>query len=172
MENASKALVIAGAVLLVIALIAVGVSILNRGNMVTNNVAENMTNLEVQAWNRKLLPYIGIPLTANKYEELRTLCASMGMRELGTTAPRPDIKLTFEYDALTNSGEYTIEAKVTQYISREHVDRGITLYTDPNVVFKDKDIGKINKIAIERYNKDGSLVGSPKLLAYLTNITI
>lgn len=55
MENASKALLIAGAILLAILLISLGIMILNQGQDVINN--SGMTQAELQTYNSKFTKY-------------------------------------------------------------------------------------------------------------------
>lgn len=57
MENASKALIIAGAILLAILIISLGIMIYNQASGVVNNNA--MTEVEVTSFNQKFEPYLG-----------------------------------------------------------------------------------------------------------------
>ena len=55
MENASKALLIAGAILIAILLISLGIMILSQGQDVINN--SGMTQAELQSYNQKFTKY-------------------------------------------------------------------------------------------------------------------
>ena len=57
MENASKALIIAGAILLTILIISLGIMIYNQASGVVNNNA--MTEVEVTSFNQKFEQYLG-----------------------------------------------------------------------------------------------------------------
>ena len=57
MENASKALIIAGAILLAILIISLGIMIYNQASGVVNNNA--MTEVEVTSFNQKFEQYMG-----------------------------------------------------------------------------------------------------------------
>ena len=57
MENASKALIIAGAILLSILIISLGIMIFNQASGVINNNA--MTEVEVSTFNEKFTQYTG-----------------------------------------------------------------------------------------------------------------
>ena len=59
MENASKALLIAGAILLVIAIIAVGMYVFNMASGVTQGTAQQMDAMEIQAFNSQFESYAG-----------------------------------------------------------------------------------------------------------------
>ena len=58
MENASKALIIAGAILLAILIISLGIMIFNQASGVVNNNA--MDEVEISAFNQKFTQYEGI----------------------------------------------------------------------------------------------------------------
>ena len=57
MENASKALIIAGAILLSILLISLGIMIFNQAQDTVGSI--NMSEQEIQAFNNKFIPYEG-----------------------------------------------------------------------------------------------------------------
>ena len=59
MENASKALLIAGSILVVILLIAMGVRVLNSTSGTTDATEQAMQSTEVAMFNNKFLSYIG-----------------------------------------------------------------------------------------------------------------
>lgn len=60
MENASKALLIAGAVLIVIVLISIGVMIVNSSSEMTEQIGETTSNHAVTAFNSTFNSYQGI----------------------------------------------------------------------------------------------------------------
>lgn len=59
MENASKALLIAGSVLIVILLIAFGMRIFNSTSGTTDNLKGAMATTEIAQFNSKFTPYVG-----------------------------------------------------------------------------------------------------------------
>ena len=59
MENASKALLIAGSVLIVLLLIGVGMLIYSRATGVIDTAASTMNSQEIQAFNSQFTPYEG-----------------------------------------------------------------------------------------------------------------
>ena len=59
MENASKALLIAGAILIVILLIGIGMLIYSRSTGVVDIAAGSMNAQEIQAFNSQFTPYEG-----------------------------------------------------------------------------------------------------------------
>ena len=60
MENASKALIIAGAILISILLISIGIILINSGRDVTETGKTGMQSQAMQAFNAQFLPYEGI----------------------------------------------------------------------------------------------------------------
>lgn len=68
MENASKALIIAGAILLSILIIALGVFVFNQAKGAMNNV--NMKDQEVSAFNSKFESYEGTAVSGSQVKSL------------------------------------------------------------------------------------------------------
>ena len=64
MENASKALIIAGAILLAILLISLGIMIFNQAQDTVNN--SGMTQAEITTFNNKFLKYEGTQKGSNE----------------------------------------------------------------------------------------------------------
>ena len=76
MENASKALIMAGAVLLALLIISLGVMIYNN---YSKTVAENsdLSEQEITSLNSKILPYIGENISGSKVNALITVVYAM-----------------------------------------------------------------------------------------------
>ena len=70
MENASKALIIAGAILLSILIISLGIMIFNQASGVVNNNA--MTEVEVNSFNQKFEQYFGTKVRGANVKALFT----------------------------------------------------------------------------------------------------
>ena len=70
MENASKALLIAGAILIAIVLISLGVMILGQGSDLVKNA--NMSDTEITAYNREFEQYLGDNIRGNVVRQLLT----------------------------------------------------------------------------------------------------
>lgn len=68
MENASKALIIAGAILLAIVIISLGLIVVNNTRNVTDNT--NLSEQEIQAFNAKFTPYEGEKISGTKVKAL------------------------------------------------------------------------------------------------------
>ena len=68
MENASKALIIAGAILISILLISLGILIYNQATNITNG--QQMTEVEVSSYNSKFTQYEGEKVTGTQVRAL------------------------------------------------------------------------------------------------------
>lgn len=95
MENATKALLIAGAILIAILLIAMGVKVLNSTKSTTDSVDTTMDVTAVAAFNNKFTPYLGNNKSkAQAMAAINTIIANNGsntrqvtitLRNLGST---------------------------------------------------------------------------------------
>ena len=95
MENASKALLIAGAILIVILLIAVGMMVYRGAQGSINKAIGQMSSTEKDIHNSQFEPYIG----SNKSgSEMRTLCSKV------TQITKSGTNLTFG-NSTENEGE-------------------------------------------------------------------
>jgi hypothetical protein len=74
MENASKALIIAGAILISILIISFGVIILGQGSDVINNA--NMSEAEIAAFNKKFEAYEGTNVRGSNVKQLMKTVAA------------------------------------------------------------------------------------------------
>lgn len=69
MENASKALIIAGAILLAIVIISLGLVVVNNTRSVTDNT--NLNTQEIETFNNKFMAYEGTNKTAAQIKTLK-----------------------------------------------------------------------------------------------------
>ena len=76
MENASKALLIAGAILLVIAIIAIGMAIFGQAQNVINDTATQMDGLTVSAHNNQFEGYLNKDIKGTQVREAIIKAAS------------------------------------------------------------------------------------------------
>ena len=71
MENASKALIIAGAILISVLIVSLGVMIFkNIGGTTQSVVSSSMTKQEISAFNSKIIPYLGESVSGSQVNEL------------------------------------------------------------------------------------------------------
>ena len=86
MENASKALIIAGAILLSILLISLGIMIYNQAQDTVNN--SGMSQAEITAFNNKFIKYEG---TNKKASEVRALINEVITSNADSSTPTVNI---------------------------------------------------------------------------------
>ena len=104
MENASKGLLIAGSVLIVILLISFGVSLLGNIQPTTDSVKETMTATEIAQFNSKFTAYVGTSKPASQAKALAQLVIS------SNTVNSRKVKITIgatTYDTTTHASEVT-----------------------------------------------------------------
>ncbi len=101
MENASKALIIAGAILISILLISVGVMVMNSASSVTDSASGQMNDAAIQAFNNKFINYQG-PQKGSVIRQLESKVRSNNGSE-------PDHQVTYSGPtSIRNSATYTV----------------------------------------------------------------
>lgn len=130
MENASKALLIAGAILIAILLIAIGMIVFTNANGIIGTATSNMSTQEKQAFNKQFTVYEG-KQSGSVVKELISLIET------------------------NNSG--TDNMKVTYDASGDVKDKNSEIYRQKqyDVKFFDTD-GVVNKVKITISGKTGS----------------
>lgn len=122
MENASKALIIAGAILVAILLISIGVLIINQINPVTDEVGNMGASTAAKTFNSNFTQYEG---EGKRSAEVKTLVNNVNSSQ-GTRT----VTLTWESGLsvvkLKNNATYTIEYK---YDSEGYICEA-RIYTD------------------------------------------
>lgn len=102
MENASKALLIAGAILIVILLIAIGMLVYNGAKSSIDKGISTMTATEKQIHNAQFEPYLGTSVTGSNIRNL----LSKVMANNGN-ADNPTVQVYFNNTAAATSGSLT-----------------------------------------------------------------
>ena len=100
MENASKALLIAGAILLAILIIAIGMFIYNSAQSTINNSMQSMSTQEVQAFNNEFMSFEGRQTGSNIKSMIGTLIANAN-----TYRDEPTKTPGVIFDKVNNSNE-------------------------------------------------------------------
>lgn len=117
MENASKALIIAGAILLAILIISLGIMIYNQASGVVNN--NSMTEVEVTTFNQKFEQYLGDKVRGANVNSLINAVNTNNMSTDDTSkqvtldgATAGSDKITYKKDKKTGA---TYKVEVTKY---------------------------------------------------------
>ena len=123
MENASKALLIAASVLIVILLIAFGMKIFNSTSGTADQVEGTMQTTEITMFNNKFMAYLGKELSASQvYSVINVVVAS--------NATNPEHKVTLKgYNAAGNHVEYGKESFVFEQSQKYKIKIEISIAT-------------------------------------------
>lgn len=109
MENASKALLIAGTILIAILLIAMGVKLFNSTKGTTESVETTMNSTEVATFNSKFIQYLGTNKTKS---DVITL-----VKEIIASNESSDIRITVNVNNSTLVNSTNIMNKAIQLSS-------------------------------------------------------
>lgn len=111
MENASKALIIAGAILLSILIISFGIIVIN--NVRGNITGANVNDTEVQAFNSKFTAYVGKGKSAAQIEQLIQATMTNNISENASETKR-FVKVTYTINGTTTTyGDTETYAAIT-----------------------------------------------------------
>ena len=117
MENASKALIIAGAILLAILIISLGIMIYNQASGVVNNNA--MSEVEISTFNQKFEQYFGTKVKGANVRALLTAIRSNATTNEGDASKIVELDSTGNIKSTSDSVEsgstYTVEAASNGY---------------------------------------------------------
>ena len=108
MENASKALIIAGAILISIVLIGVGVLIVSNANGLIGQGTDTMKQQEIDAFNAPFERYLGRQNGSN----IRTLVASVNTNNLYYGQENPDRVITINQEISDSAALSTYRASI------------------------------------------------------------
>lgn len=114
MENASKALLIAASVLIVILLIAVGMRIFNSTSGTADNVETTMNATEIATFNSKFTAYAGTGKSASQVRALANIVIA------NNATNQHEVSLDGETDA----------TGITQYVADLEGTYNIVMYDD------------------------------------------
>ena len=113
MENASKALLIAGSILIAIILIAVGMKVINSTSGMTNSVDSTMQSTEIANFNNKFISYVGQSKSAAQVRSLLNIVISSN----ATSSHYVSINGGSAQDMMNNLENKTYTIKITTYSS-------------------------------------------------------
>lgn len=148
MENASKALIIAGAILLSILLISLGIMIFNQAQDTVNN--GGMSQAEMQAFNNKFLKYEG----TRTGSEVKALINEVLASNADTNNAKRQVYVKLIETGSTSSSEST-KTPVTSEVNVANKYKITMNYAKSNNASGNDDstIGCIYKILIENPNR-------------------
>lgn len=109
MENASKALIIAGAILLAILLISLGIFIFNQAQDTVNN--SGMTEAEISSFNNKFLKYEGTQKGSVVKSAINEVIASNSDENLPDVTVKHNTTVVTDTSDVNTKSSYTISLK-------------------------------------------------------------
>lgn len=127
MENASKALIIAGAILISILLISVGILVMNSTGNMQDEVGTTSDSMAIQTFNSNFTVYEGNEMSGSQVKSLLSYIKSSNASCGTTTGKAGDDKYVYVTDdstvksasSVNKNKTYTIE--VTQYSTGGYV---------------------------------------------------
>lgn len=102
MENASKALIVAGAILISIMIISLGVLMFNRMSASAKEAA-NMDEQEIASFNSKITPYVGDSISGSQVNALIQLVISIDNSAINTSSYEKKVSITYPINETTNN---------------------------------------------------------------------
>lgn len=146
MENASKALIMAGAVLVSILIVSLGVIIFNN---FSKNVKDNanMDEQEISNFNSKITPYIGENINGSQVNALIQLVISIDNSAVSSGDTNKSVSIKYPLEAGVTNTIKVDSGSVTGTTAAKRVKTGAGIYY--KVTAKYGSNGLINEITVE-----------------------
>ena len=149
MENASKALIIAGAILIALLIISLGIFTFNKMSDSAKKIA-NLDKEEIQAFNSKLTPYTGENISGSQVNSLIQYVISVNNTAVSTEDTIKIITITYP---AASGGKNTISV-TNGRVTYSNASASRKVKTGGSNYYKVKeeysnDTGLINKITVE-----------------------
>lgn len=137
MENASKALLIAGAILIVIVLISIGMLIVQSSRGILGEVDDYTSQQSVQAFNSKFLNYQGIQKGASVKTLLQEIATSNSTNTSGhVITVKLKLNTTGSFETLDGTNNTNIIARAADVVSSARYKVTVTA-TDESTYIKE-----------------------------------
>ena len=152
MENASKALIMAGAILIALLIISLSVYLFNNMGDSAKKMA-NMDKQEIEAFNSKITPYLGESVSGSKVNSLIQYVISVDNSAVSSDDVFKSIAIT--YPPASGGGENKISVDTTnkkvtysQATASRKVKTGGSSYYKVTATYSD-DTGLISEIKVQ-----------------------
>ncbi len=142
MENASKALIIAGSILIAIMIISLGIVIFNNFGGTAKKMA-NMDKQEIAAFNSKITPYVGEHISGTQVNTFLQYCLSVNMSAKQSSTNYQAITVTIKE---TGKSDQVLDKDSTSY-NRVQTGTGVSFKVTAEI---DNDTGLMTTITIEQ----------------------
>lgn len=128
MENASKALLIAGAILICILLIAIGMYIYNSANSTVDSAVSQMSQQEKDIYNAKVKSYLGDTIKGSEVKSMIDNIISMNQENVGKSGKFISIEVVGGFSKLTKENQTALkDAKVLTNFNNKDAAKGTDL---------------------------------------------
>ena len=144
MENASKALIIAGAILVSILIVSLGVFIFTNASAKAKEMA-NLDEQEVSAFNSKITPYLGKSISGSQVNALIQYVISNDLACIQSGETVKVITITFPKESGTNT--IRLEGNKLQGTNVKRVETGANKYYEVQGTYDSN--GLITTITVE-----------------------
>ena len=150
MENASKALIMAGAILIAIMIVSLGILVFNKMSSSAKDAA-NMDEQEVANFNSKLTPYVGKNINGSQINALIQLVVSIDNNAVNAGDKTKSVCIKYPLDATAGAATNTIKVNdagtaVDGMDKSKRVKTGVGIFY--NVEAKYGNNGLINDITV------------------------
>jgi len=143
MENASKALIIAGAILVAILIISLGILIFNNFGNKAKEMA-NMDKQEITAFNSRIIPYLGNSISGSQVNALIQYVISNNLACVKSGETFKAIRIKYPTNT---AGIYYSGTEVTYGNNVKRVETGPSKFYKVNATYNDN--GLITLIEVE-----------------------
>ena len=153
MENASKALLIAGEILIAILILSLAVYLITSYSSTEEAYKERMTTQQIEAFNTKFTKYIEYDTSGGKYITAQNLITigNMAADTAKNNGGTPMVTVTFSSSNNEKIENVLIEGNDTMY--KEGTDNTVKPIYYNITVNTDKTTGRITKIIVNNNNK-------------------
>ena len=145
MENASKALIMAGAILIAIMIVSLGIVVFNNMSNSAKQAA-NMDKQEIESFNAKITPYVGQNINGSQVNALIQLIISIDNSAINSGDTLKTVSITYPLEA---GGNNTIEVSgntINGINAVKRVRTGAGVYYNVSAEYNEN--GLINKITV------------------------
>lgn len=100
MDNASKALIMAGAILISVAIVGIGIYIFSAANSMTNEAVNSMEDTQISMFNNNFFRYAndGDTITGSRAKELKRYCDTKKVKVNGDPSTSNKYQIKYHYD--------------------------------------------------------------------------
>ena len=147
MENASKALIMAGAILIAIMIISLGILIFSNMSNSAKQAA-NMDEQEIANFNSKITPYVGDNISGSQVNALIQLVISIDTNAVNSGEYGKSVSITYPLDSGTNTiAVNENQQKVTGINATKRVKTGASEFYKVSATYGEDGLIKVINVS-------------------------